>query len=66
MKNCYSIVETAFISVSLKRVLLYMQWHLGMLFFIEAVLHIQMSVVLFHTISHISSAFEVLSFTNLQ
>jgi hypothetical protein len=66
MRNCYGIVETAFISVLLKRVLLYMQWHLGILLFIEAVQHTQLSVVLFHTVSHISSAFEVLSFTNLQ
>jgi hypothetical protein len=43
-----------------------MQWHLGILFFIEAVQHTQLSIGVFQTSSLISSGFEVLSFTNLQ
>jgi len=66
MMNYYSIVEKAFISVLLKGVLLYVQWYLGILFFIAALQHTQLSIVLFHTSYLISSGFEELSFTNLQ
>jgi len=43
-----------------------MQWHLGVLFFIEAVPYTQLSIGLFQTSSLVSSGFEVLSFTNHQ
>jgi hypothetical protein len=61
-----SIVEKVCISLLLKRELLYVQWRLGILFFIGALQHTQLSIVLYHTSSLISSGFEELSFTNLQ